>query len=365
MRRLIDLLGDEALGQALTYVRVFWTWWTAELAALVPARVSQYLRGNYGLTVRPHPQGLSFEYPAGASEIVVSQSQSAQLPPILREQIKRADTIVLLLPAAQVLRRSIELPAAVATDLSSAMSFQITRQTPFPVKQTSYTYRVAGRNKARGTILVEIAMTAKPALEKLQALLAGADIPISAIRIEQDGGNPPLEFDRGVGAWRGSWFSEPWKPIAAAALLVSVLGPSAVAWKVHHDADIEVAAAASSQTAAEAAEKLQRQLVQARAADAFLRRRISGPRAIEILASATRALPDDSWVFDMEVTGERLHLNGYAASVPAILQRLQAVPLFGTIEFPSPVTHDGGSKLDRFDIMIKLRPAAYDNLAAH
>jgi len=284
---------------------------------------------------------------------------------MLHEQIKRADTIVLLLPAEQVLRRSMELPAAAASDLSSAMSFQITRQTPFPVKQTSYTYRVTGRNKARGTILVEVAMTAKPALEQLQALLSGVDVQISAIRIEQDDGIPPLEFDRGVGTWHGSWFSEPWKPIAATALLVSVLGPSAVAWKAHHEADIEVAAAASNQAAAEAAEKLQRQLAQARAADVFLRRRISGPKTIEILASATRALPDDSWVFDMEVTDERLHLNGYAASVPAILQRLQAVPLFGTIEFPSPIRHERGSKLDRFDMMIKLRPVADDNLAAH
>jgi general secretion pathway protein L len=335
------------------------------MAALLPEKIKTYFRGDHPLVVQLLPEGVCFQGSDGLRCLTPLEQVALQLPSDLQNHLKQADSVVLLLPAKQVLRRVIELPLAALSDLGSAIPFQLARQTPFPVDRTSYAYRLTGRDKINGIFRVELAMTAKPALDQLQSKLAASGVYLSATRIEADDSVPPLEFNTRREAHRGSWFKEPWKPILTAGAVIAFLGPCLIAWHLHVAADKAVTSVAESAKAASAAEGLQHQLQEAIASAAFVSGRFSGPRIIEVLKATTAALPDDSWVFNFDIKGSSLRLNGYSANVRSIVERLQAVPFFEAIEFPSPVVHDLARKQDRFDILIHVRTNSPRSYAAH
>ena len=156
---------------------------------------------------------------------------------------------------------------------------------------------------------------------------------------------------------------EAWKPVLAAGLALMVAGPVAVAYWTHLRAeDLAAQVQAASGTGRRAA-SLRSEVDARMAAAAFLPARLHGPRAVEVLAALTDALPDDTWLFGLELRRGEAVLAGFSPNVPAVLQRLQSATLFEAPELASPVVHGVSNGRDRFELRLRLKDPAVKEAA--
>ena len=339
---------------ALAYRR-FTRWWFAELAGLVPAALREKLvgRGNI-LALRLDGDTLH----VGATGRV--PVDAAELPPALRRRVATADAIELILPAAMVLRRTIDIPAAAAAELASAVPFLVERHTPFPPDHARTAWRKRGRADAQGRVRVELGVTAAARLDPILARLHQLDVPVARIHVEGDDRLPRLDFAAASGAGlRRPWLAEPWRPLLAASLALLLAGPPILAAIMHARA-----AALARSLAEHGAEPQERKhLAELLRADlalaAPLAARAAETGTVERLQQVTEALPDSSWIFSFDLTPQTLQLGGFSSDMPATVSRLQALPDVEHLEFRAPVLHDARAERDRFDILLRFAKAGH------
>lgn len=333
-------------------------WWLGELCALVPTRLRELLVGDeHDFHVQVHGNVIHIEGGVGSSEgWNLPLEGDADLPSTLQAQLRGGGGAVLVLPAAAVLRRTVELPLAASSELCSATSFLVERLTPFRLEQACHTARLLARDKARKLVRAEMAVVPRQMLEGLLAALAARGIPLSAVRIEGDTSKPPLDFmPRQQGRSRFHWRArEAWRPVFASGLTLMAAGPLAVAYRTHAEADALAAEVANAANAGERAAALRKEVEARAAAEAFIFRRERGPRAVEVLDALTKSLPDDTWVFGMELRPGQAVLAGFSSDVPALLERLTVAP-FTTPELTSPVMHGLANGKSRFELHVQLR----------
>jgi general secretion pathway protein L len=330
--------------------RRFVRWWLAELAGLFPSSVTGRLLGQG--TVLPMRLDGNQLHIEGAPPLPL---EAAALPRQAAARVAQADAVVLVLPAAMVLRRTIDIPAAAWRELASAVPFLVERHTPFLPGQAHAAHRVIGRDAGRGKIRVELAVTAAAPLGLILARLHQLGISAGAIHVEGDDRLPRLDF-AGTRLRRPmrSWLAEPWHPLLAATLALLLAGPAVVAAVVHarahHLAATLSAGGAGPQAQATLRARLRAEVSLART----LAARVAAPDPLAVLDRATQALPASSWVFRLDLTPQSLQLGGFSTDMPEAVARLQALPGVQKLEFRAPVIHDAHADRDRFDILLHL-----------
>lgn len=342
-----------AFGVSIASARAILRWWLGELAGLVPASLTGRLFGQ-GIVLHLRLDGDLLH--ADASPPI--DIAAAALPASLTARIRAADAVVLVLPASIVLRRTIDIPAAAARELASAVPFLVERHTPFLPGQARIAWRLAGRDSAPGRVRLELAATAAPALDHALARLHTLGVPVGAVHVEADDRAPRLDFARsGMRRPMRSWLAEPWRPLLAAAAALLLAGPILVAGVVHMRMRRMDIALAASTTDPQQRETLRARLHADASLAATLAARARAPDAAETLARVTAALPDTSWLFSFDFTPQTLQLGGFSTDMPAAVARLQALPGVAKLEFRSPVIHDARADRDRFDILLRLQKA--------
>jgi len=334
------------------------TWWLGELHALVPGRLRDALAGDgHDLQVRVHANVVHIESGQGPDAAWdLPRAGDGDLPADLQARLRGGAGAVLLLPAAAVLRRAVELPLAASSELHSATSFLVERFSPFRLEQACHTARLLARDKARKLVRAEMAVVPRQMLEELLAALSARGIPLSAVGIEGDTGKPPLDFlPRRRVRSRFHWQArEAWRPVFVAGLALMVAGPLAVAYRTHAEANGLAAEAAQFAGVGGRAAALRTEVEARAAAEAFMAARQRRPKAIEIVDALTRTLPDDTWVFRMDLRPGQVVLAGLSSDVPALLERLTVVP-FAAPELTSPVAHGLAGGKSRFEVRVQLR----------
>jgi general secretion pathway protein L len=350
---MISDTARRTLGQSAGAVSVVLHWWLAALASMVPASLTSRLLGQ-GTVLHLRLDG-DLLHAEGSPPI---DGAAASLPAPLAALARSADAIVLMLPASVVLRRRVDIPAAAARELASAVPFLIERHTPFLPAQARTAWRIVGGDPALGRVTLELAATAAAPLDRALARLHALGVSVSAVQLESDERMPRLDFAR-TGTRRPvrSWLAEPWRPLLAAAAVLLLAGPILVAGVVHarlRSMELaHVAGAANPQQAEQRARRLRADAALA----ATLAARARAPDAAETLARVTAALPDTSWLFSFDFTPQTLQLGGFSTDMPAAVARLQALPFVAKLEFRSPVIHDARADRDRFDILLRLQKA--------
>jgi general secretion pathway protein L len=327
-----------------------WRWWLAELGACVPAGLMQRLFGPGNVVVlRLDGEML---HVTGQPDLPLD---SAVLPDALRHHLRQADALALLLPAASVLRRVIDVPSAAAREMAKAVPFLVERHTPFLPGQARAAWRIKSQDRA-GRTAIELAVTARHTLERVLNRLLDLDMPISNIHVDGDDRLPRLDFSAAtrMGGRRG-WLREPWRPLLAATLGLLLFGPAAVSVALHHRAlAVQAALAASGARPAEDA-RLRAILAHQVASATVLAGRMADPSPLRLLHDITDALPDSAWLFSLDATPATVQIAGFSTDLPAVIARLQALPEVAHLEFRSPVIHDAHTDRDRFDILLHLK----------
>ena len=342
-----------------THTAVFWRWWGGELAALLPTQVKALFNsGPAPLSLRIGPAGLTISDGPFRPLARLPIDETSAIPASLLQQVRdRGGSI--LLPREAVLRRRIAFPVAAEREVAAAISFEIDRQTPFAPERVYRTFRIHARDLKRKTMEVDLAVVPRTVVDAALATTGRYGIKVTAVQADGDDGSPPFNFlPAGYRRHSQSWRAEPWRPVALAAAVILALGLSWQIWSLHAEAEALESKVASMRDIAERGEKARAKVEAATASAHFLPDKQTGPRAVEVVDALSRILPDDTWLFDLEITGREVRIGGYSSAVPALIERLQQSPLFETPQLRAPVVHGASRMGDRFEISMSAKRGA-------
>lgn len=345
----------------------FLAWWGRELRACLPTRMRAWLERHarwYLLALQDDDVTLR---EAGFAQVLarIDTTQAEALQQTAwREALARADPqdvrIALCLPPAQVLRRTLYLPAAARADLHRVVGYEMDRQTPFQVADVCYDVRQPGP-ATDGRLEVELVLAPRarlaPLLEKLRAMGATVD----AVDV--------AEGDDRLGVNLLDAAARPAHPhprrrlnLALVGLAVLLLVLAMGQW-LHNrrstlatmQAQVQGMHGQARQVAA-----LRRQLVTRLGAAGFLeRRRAQSPAMIAVLADVTHRLPDDTWLERFSVdAGGNVSLQGQSPHATGLLKRMSGSAYLGDPGFQGVIQTDPRTGKERFYMTAQLHSPA-------
>jgi general secretion pathway protein L len=342
----------------------FLRWWLDELEAMLPPALLGRREGaGQWLTVDLSGEGarvllagargrLLMDLPA--TRRVALEGELAAVAAALDPHRVRCR---ILLPAPAVLQRELELPLAAEENLREVLGFEMSRRTPFRAEDVHFACRVVSRDPAARRLRVHLQVVPRAELAAVFSALRAWDLqPASA-----DAGEPVRDgADSASFSFQAAVFRRrPHARVnAALGLLVAILAGIAIAVPLRQqrehrdalDAQLEQARAEAQVVAL-----LRDRLEARRAAIALIAGARAGrPAMVELLEELTRVLPDDTYLFRIEVARAEVHVHGSSQTASALIALLESTQFLSGVRFASPVTRDGATARERFHIVANL-----------
>lgn len=344
-------------------VREFFRWWFGQLADLLP----QHLRKSAfnaadALVITPvGPLG------HGTGAVSVDLRRNGKETPLGRFPIEAVGSAefprvpggpsVLRLGNSDVLAKTLTLPVAVERELDQALAFEMDRETPFAAEELYWTYRVAAVDRQNGRLSVRLLLVPKANLDPLLTELANLEVRPSRAEIADGpdkGASLPLSGN-GSPADRASprllW------PVAAgcAALAIATIATPFLRQEiVLRSLESEVQ---SGRAAASEADGLRREIERLSGSAGFIeseREKAGWP--LGVLAAATRILPDDTYLTELELRQRKLTLSGRSAGAARLIGALASDGEFRNPGFSAPVTRLEALHTELFTINAEVSP---------
>lgn len=354
---------NSVLTTALDYLRRYLGWWTGELIACVPPRLRELIGARVQqLVIVIADKTVTFEHIKGKAglwlgNLDLSQSSPAGQRETVREIIKDAKLdsaqVVLRLPRASALRRTVDLPSPALENLREVLTFEMDRHTPFESDEVYFDYHVTSQDQENKQIKVDLAVMTKEVADRALGLVSGWGLEPDKLalsdRLEDEQDFNLLPRSASSPAKASSYrFSGLLGLTIAVLLVVAVALPLQDKKEALADADARLRQA---QTEAGEADQMTRRLQQMAERSSFVlaqkRDRFS---AVEILNEVTERLPDDTWVLQFGRRGSQLTISGYSIKPSALIAILEDSEMLSQVKFTSPVTNDPRVGRDRFNI---------------
>ena len=71
---------------------------------------------------------------------------------------------------------------------------------------------------------------------------------------------------------------------------------------------------------------------------------------IEFVDEISRILPDHTWIARLDLSGNKLQLQGQSQASSSLISIIEASPYFENVSFQSPVVQIAGTDRDRFHL---------------
>lgn len=351
----------------------FWRWWSGELLAVAPP----WLRG----LLRPARASLALQIASGEyrlhdltdetwTEIARwpgAESDAKELPASAAAALAgRERSALVVLPEQDVLRRKIEVPAALAENLREAIGFELDRYTPYKPDQAYFDTLVLARDDSRQRLTIEIGVVPKERAERALARATGLGFAAAGLFAELPQGTAnALDFlpaERLVR--RGS--PDRWAmllPMSAVAILTLAALILPIAQKRAQLQALEPLVS-DARTRADAAEILHRKFLAQRDEHNFLlAKKHAQPMAIEVLNETTRILPDDTWAHLLEIKSDvknpaknhEMHVRGETGISGKLISVFEESGLFTQATYKSPVTKGQPGAGDMFHVAAEIK----------
>lgn len=345
----------------------FLQWWGGELRALLPARWRDTLAVEAAqVLLEVEADGVQVATRAGGVETPLerlSLSDRGALPTLLATSLGDARAglrRVLVLPRAQVLRRTLSLPAAALENLRAVVGFELDRQTPFKPDQVYYDCRVQRRAAGAKLVEVELVLVPRAALNRQLDALGPLAATLDAADTRDADGAPlgvnflPAERRRRRAHSR-VWLN---LALAAAALLLLWLA----AWQSLENRRQAVAELETlvDERRAEARQvnQLREALADAAEGANFLAvQRERQPLMLVLLAELTTLLPDDTYLERFSFDDGQLNLTGQSSQAAQLIGSLQASGELRNPALAGSIQPDARTGKDRFTITAGYGPA--------
>jgi general secretion pathway protein L len=267
--------------------------------------------------------------------------------------------IVLRLPDDDVLCKTITLPLATERDLAQVLSFEMDRETPFVVDEVFWAYRVVERDKQRGQLAVRLRLIGRNLLAPLLATLAEAGILVT--RAEITGGADDglcITLDTGsaqskhrAGALYLRWVS------ASICIVLAVMAVAVPFVRQARDIarlDQEISA---GRGVAEQAERLRHDIERLEGAgDVIKNERAAAGDPLAALAALTAALPDDTYLTELQQQQHKVTFGGRSAAASRLIGAVSKSDGLRNPVFVAPVTRMEATHTEVFSISAEMGP---------
>ncbi|MEP7327580.1 MAG: pilus assembly protein PilM [Betaproteobacteria bacterium] len=374
----------------------FWGWWTAQLDPLVPAapraalarrrmRPILVFEGDHATLWRPAlEQGRAVMKQAttialtGDMAAIGAAGRAALSPltPMVYGGSSVAPRVVIAVPAREVLRKTIVLPAAVEENLRQALTYDLDRHTPFKADELYFDAVVSRRDAARGTVEVDLAAVRRnvvdPALKHAAAW--GADVAAvipaaSDLTVPSRVNLLPFSMRASRSIWRRWQF---WVPfvlvvtLAIAAIVIPLWQKRDFAIQLNTLADQARAQAAVSETL--------RLELDGKVADynTALERKYAYPGALQTVDYVSKLLPDDTWLTQLELKNvtkgkevqREVLVRGETGNAGRLVQLFEDSQHFAQAAPRAPTTKIQPGPGEIFDFGAQLKPRTAPSRAA-
>jgi general secretion pathway protein L len=338
------------------------SWWAQQMLDIIPARWRQSAPGPANATV------VAWHDAAGDAELLVRRDhRETSLGRFPRDASgwrmaraalgkARAPATVLRLPQGYLLERQITLPLAAEQGLDRVVRYEMDRFTPFSAEEVFWNCTVQRRDRAQGKLFAGIALVPRARLLPMIEALAELSLVPTLVEAEAPGG-----------PWRRIALGEPdlrrerWR---RRGLIVAATGCAALAavavglpflTQSQARADVE-ARIAALQPRVKEAEALRRRLTaNAAGSDAITSERARVGDALQVMASLTDILGDDTHLIGLVLHQRQVTLEGQSAAAAKLITALSADPTIRNASFAAPVMRSE-SGADLFSIKVEVAP---------
>ncbi len=340
--------------------REFLNWWFGQLADLLPPQLRRAAPTAEDATViAPIGDDMTAvvatlrragkETPLG--KFALGAPELADLP------LSPGKPAVLRLGEADVLAKTVAMPLAAERGLDQALVFEMDRETPFKPEDLYWNHRVEATDRLNGRLLVRLVLAPKA---RFAGLLEGlGEAGITPVRGEIAEGPDagfwlPLNGERAASNHRRRPLLKP-LAIACALLAVATVVVPFVRQSLTM-ARLESQLAAGREAAAEA-ERLRHDIARlAGSADLIQKERDKVGQPLAVLAAATRVLPDDSYLTELQLQQRKLTISGRSAGAAKLIGAMAADNEFHNPSFAAPVTRIEALKQEIFTIVTEVSP---------
>lgn len=280
----------------------------------------------------------------------------------LPRQLADADTLfqARLVPDELILPRTLELPQSLEADLGDAIALEVQAASPFPPEDTCYGWRLQQRHQ--GKLRVELAIAAHASvLEHLSQHMHGEQGHSSGELPEawclSASGAPIVLHGFGEGR-RASDYRRRlgWLAALGALALVLILGLAAVPGLMRQmQADNMEHHLAHTQSVAAEALQLREQLALDNERTAALQQLIDEQiDHHQLLNQLSDLAPDDVFLQQIKIEGNRVQMRGMASGASAFMQTLTDDPRYADLKAPAGIRRDPRSGLEQFSLELRV-----------
>jgi len=344
-------------------IREFFAWWFGQLAELLPQGLRRTaLTAVDAMVIKPiGPLG------RGIEAVAIGLRRNGRETPLGRFGLGTTDlaelpratgrTTVLRLSEPDVLGKTLTLPLAAERELNQVLGFEMDRETPFKPEEIYWNHRIDGADRQNGRLSVRLVLLPKANLAPLLTALGRFGIQPRRAEIADGpdaGAYLPLEGDGGRTRHPSN------RLMWSAAACCAVLGLAVVVTPFVRQ---QIALASLEQqialgrTAATEADSLRQEIDRlAGSADFIESERDKAGRPLVVLAAATRVLPDDTYLTEMELQKRKVTLTGRSAAAARLIGPLAADGTFRNPGFTAPVTRVEALHTELFTINSEVAP---------
>jgi general secretion pathway protein L len=342
----------------------FWTWWRAELAAMLPATVRH--------AVLPRVQRLLLELEGpdlvlrsgsvGAVHEVERIALDAMDDITVASRPEDVNEIVLCLPKDKALTRALTLPLAAEENLREVLAFEMNRQTPFRADQVYYDYTVLARDSRKATLGVELVLAPRRVLDELLAQLGALGFHPDVVTTRKDSTDQLLAVNLLPEQGRKPTPVTARRVNTLLAVLALLLLISAVFLPIWHKRQVIKTLEPELQAAAQQASEVRRlreevELLQA-GSRFLIEKKQSSLLVVQVMNEITRILPDDTWINRLDISGAEVQLQGQSTAAAALIPLIESSSILRNARFRSPVTQVARSNAERFHLSADIVPEA-------
>ncbi len=271
---------------------------------------------------------------------------------------QRRDMVLVLYPG-DVLRPTVRLPHASQRILRDALRYELERLSPVAPGDVCFDFRILSRDRQTNTVEAELRIIRRDIVDDAVKLCHAAGLAIGAVRF---GGDERLADWRAFPVDRKAVLRRYWRRwnvalLGGSALLLLLAVLLAAYLRGAADADALSDQVLNEGIRAARVERLQQRIDQTAAQMAFLDRQKRSPLFVAVLADIARTLPDGTWISEMDLTGNKIRLEGYSHAASDLIGLFDRSGRFANAQFVAPVTQGSSQGVERFDLTVEIAGA--------
>ena len=268
----------------------------------------------------------------------------------------RGSRIELILRPSRFLFRPLELPKRAVEYLEGIVRSQIDRLTPWTANEAIYSW-TPPVDAPNDRIQLMIAATARamvvPYLKAIGGLNA-ASIAITTVQSTANSKPAPIKFHEQ--RMRSAIDVRRIRLILMAVFLLSGLsaaaavGVSVIAADSLSTERLELMRKISARKAA------MRNFFEGSGLQSLEKRKQTTPSSVIVLEALSALLPDDTYVTELRIDGEKLQIVGVTSDAPSLIRLIEQSQHFARATFFAPTTRSAGAMKEQFHIEAHINP---------